>query len=761
VQLVMKPLLKSERQAAHDEGWKDEQGEGVHSVLMRRDIYSQLLRASDYSDVMRDYIKQLELKDKEEQAKHADEIAKLTKAHAKEVKTLGETLAKKSAALDKLRAEHDAAATQLKETTSLAAVLKKDLGAQRADNEKLRSDLKNTPSKTVTVTEQGPGPMPQPGGGGGVGSNGAGGGQATSGQGLDTATDADAYMPYEQIYRPTGVGRAVVRRVHARTLGEIEDDEQEMRRQLEGQYVAFTIPLPMLGALIADAKAQVRDIVRDAETRGRQREERVMRESVRVTELLLGQDLGVSNRLPGWYQSGIDANASSLRPGDQPLAGVHGNGGDGSFREPGSIGYRVLQGRELQLPLPTERDPVTGALLRQRPHGGAGASVRALSPSTIQHGDDQPMARSTLFKHGHVRSAPPELQLAGLLQRMSASLAQPFGVAAHELSLLSSPEDGHDGAEHAADGDRLAVPVGGAAPKFSEATRRVHNLTVDGSLLASDAKAGELGPSSAEVLAARQRTLEALRQQRIAEIEHAATKHNASRDGGPILESILRSASPAASPKSAASPTREPEPRRHGELPALRTGTALMDEPDKVPPTYARLSGGALDAPPDGRVEQLSLMMLRGRAGPPGQDSEQSSPRAWGRDHDLELRQQQEREASRRVDRLIKKNASEARRIRGIRAGAASAPLTEREELDPIVGRPPVVSPGGGPRHHRAPLPDVHSAEARPGVEARPERRDVLAVPRDVAPLGLSQGMTGAARGSIAVKRPLAQRHTK
>ena len=124
---------------------------------------------------------------------------------------------------------------------------------------------------------------------------------------VDSAVEGDVLLPFDQVYRPAGVGRVVIRRVHAQTTGELEAEENRVRNQITELYFSFCIPIPMLADLVANSRQQlVRVVADEPEKRGRVRERRVL-QAVSPAQVLLGGDLGVTHETPTWFE---DAAAS-------------------------------------------------------------------------------------------------------------------------------------------------------------------------------------------------------------------------------------------------------------------------------------------------------------------------------------------------------------------------------------------------------------------------------------------------------------------
>jgi hypothetical protein len=737
VQVINHTLLKSEVKAGQQAGWINENGEEVTAVMMRKDVYAHLLRASDHSEQMREYIHILERKDKDEQERHSKEINDLTKEKQREIQALQTEVASKAATIEQLRARLAERSELLHQTTKLADQLKGEIVKQRKSYEAKLAEAQNE-VKTVEV-EKARSPLRSPP------STLGGSLVRTLSGGIDVGIDADAFNPYEQLYRPAGQGRAVVQRVHARTTAEVEEEEAEMRRRLEGQYAAFTIPLPLLLALLTGVKAEVREAIEIAERRGRQREAR-LREVMNVTKLLLGQELGVTDVAPAYLDDGTsrpdDENARQLRRA--------------------ALGYRVLQGREFSLPLSSGRDPVTGAWIREPRHGtgvvpaalrdttqnGAAAMMLRSAPSfssfelrsdaipeQAEHASpknrrtggaiDASGRTSIASKHGHVMlTATPEQLLASILRKLSEALGPSDAAAdASNLSLLSNAADAAMQGEGEASAESLLSP----GRKFAS-QRRVHQLSVDGRELPLDQQAHAFDTSAVlpfhiETAAAhRARQLDAIRQQRGPDV-FSPTATAAMPQMHPDM---LLHSQPA---WSAAGPTGAPSAAAAGAAPSTPT----------VTPRPRQLPAMAHSA------DQPLELLLRGRANQAGANPDPTSRAAWVAEETDAVNN----DAARRVELLTKRNATETRRIRGIRAGAASAPLVAVDSpMEPIIGRPPIVH-GPGPTHA---VLARREPRLEPGAAPRP---DIIDTAADFHSPAVRHGITGAVRGSIAVKRPV------
>jgi small-conductance mechanosensitive channel len=124
-------FLKSEVKAGQQAGWINENGEEVTAVMMRKDIYAHVLRVSDHSEQMREYIHTLERNDKDEQERHTKEINDLTKEKQREIQALQTEVAFKAATIEQLRARLAERSELLHQTTKLADQLKGEIVKQR------------------------------------------------------------------------------------------------------------------------------------------------------------------------------------------------------------------------------------------------------------------------------------------------------------------------------------------------------------------------------------------------------------------------------------------------------------------------------------------------------------------------------------------------------------------------------------------------------------------------------------------------------
>lgn len=793
IQMVLRPMTKPDREKSKS----DTADDSVHSVLMRKDIYSQLLKASDYNDVMREYIREMEARDKQEQEKHEREIKELKALHAKALKDA-------KAEVHEHVKEALEAMQRAKEKEQEVNRMSNLLDTMRVENEK----LKNTGPKVVTLTKPveaprkpvadrmtspafPPGVRPDPttagspyAGSGGAPRRGAAGEMGVGDDGVgtcDAGEGNDVYMPYEQIYRPSGAGRAVVRRVHMRTPAEVEEEEARMREELIGQYVSFTIPLPMLLMLLMSAKAEATVIVERVEAKARRQQAR-MRQMLEATEVLLGGDLGVSANLPAHF-----LDRSKRRDGDE---GDHGHAADVEAMRlhlARRSGARVLKGHVMPELKPSEKDPVTGAYIRDQAAVGHRHGKIIAGAASIRHDDgsgvsyppaaftDVEVRGSVLYKSGHVvNPTRPEVLLTALLQEMQREL--------------------HDGSDDEEDPLELKSPTAGDASASASPKRRFarvpveHNMDVAGASVlgaASPSRSvfeGAAPPSNAAHAAAvaqsaaeRKHRIDELRKQQQGQQQQLTTAK--ARDGGPILDAILRGhvepphvppavlTSPQARAAAAAklqarsaspAPEHAPSSTTPRDLAPLRgVPTALSKAaiaPSDAPPRDAPLSGATVlrGAAAGKSVAHDAIDETAATPQSPSAYDRASPARNTAGDaHSAH----QVRDHQRRTQLVMSSNYAEVGRIRALRGVSSTADSSVPDLPSAVVGQLP-ASTAVGPSRHRASAPPVSSVTPDPLKRPPPDITSAV-LSNTSTTLGLRHGMTGATRQSLAVRRPV------